>query len=232
MKNKKFKQLKGIIAIFAICTLFVGCDLELNEGYEFDPAIDFVDPFDAITAWEWIQTRTKLTSDGKYDGDEMNYFIAAIERADMVEEFNQTATTDRTYLLLNNNAFTGSGDIIQIVTGSATVPAGETPEQTMARANVDKLKHVLRYHIVASYINQVPVLEVFNVDYIFQTLYPGEGGLIAFRRNERYSITVNHANAPLPSTATTQNENVRSHNYVFNNGIGHIIADPVRNLPY
>ena len=68
--------------------------------------------------------------------------------------------------------------------------------------------------------------------FIFQTLIPGEDGVISMRRDDRYRIDINRAPAPLPYSATTQWERVRNHNYVFNNGIGHFIADPVRNKPY
>jgi hypothetical protein len=158
--------------------------------------------------------------------------IAAIKRAGMENEYNNSSIVNRTYLMLNNNAFTGSGDVIQLVTGSATVGPDETPDDVMARADVEVLKLVLNYHIVDAYVAQIPTLFQYNVDYLFQTLIPGEDGLIAMRRNERYFISINNSNAPLPTSATSQSENVRGHNYVFSNGIGHIIADPVRNQPY
>tara|TARA_R110002049_G_scaffold3340_3_gene25686 strand:+ start:6804 stop:7502 length:699 start_codon:yes stop_codon:yes gene_type:complete len=232
MKTIKLITFKGTITMLAMCMLLVGCDLELNTGYDFDAELDLVDPFENLTAWEWIQTRTTLNEEGNLSGEEMNYLIEAIKVAGMIDEYNQTVTTDRTYLLLNNNAFTGGGDIIQIVTGSSDVPDGETPAQTMARADLDKLRTILNYHIVTTYINQVPVLFKFNVNYLFQTLIPGEDGLIAFRRDNRYRIDINHSTAPLPSSATSQGERIRNYNYVFKNGIGHIIQDPVRNKPY
>lgn len=228
---KTYLKMK-IVFILGIFMLLTGCELDLQESYNYKPEVDLTDPFDKLTAWEYIQTRTELDQNGKFKFEELNYFIAAIKRAGMEEMYNQTATTERTYLLLNNAAFEGGGDIIQIVTGSSTVPVGETPDQTMARANVEKLRKVLNYHIVDAYVAQVPTLVETLVPYLFQTFIPGKDGLIAFRRNELWTIQINRAPAPLPTSATSEFEDVRRHNYVFNNGIGHFIADPVRNLPY
>ena len=221
--------------------LLSGCDLPLQEEFDFKPEVDIVNPFEKITAWEWIQTRSSKTTQAPYIGTEFDYFKAAIIKADMVEEYNQVATKERTYLLLNNNAFLGAGDVINIITGSAAaIPAGETAEQTMAKvdtpAKLAKLKAVLRYHIATTYILQIPTLFTVNVDYIFQTLIPGNDGLIAFRRTNSasvlWAITVNSTTAPLPATATAESEVVINHNYQFINGVGHVIADPVRNKPY
>ncbi len=230
MKFIKLKTLK-IVGLISLIFSLTACELGLQESFDFVPEVDINDPLDIYTAWEWIQTQDELLETGSFDGEQFNYLAAAIKRAGMIEEYNGT-NTDRTYLLLNNNAFTGGGDIIQIVTGSSTVPEGETPDETMARADVDKLRTVLKYHIIKTYVAQVPTLEVFDVWYLFQTLIPGDDGLIALRRDNRYRVAINRAPAPLPDTALAWWENVRYHNYVFNNGIGHIIADPVRNKPY
>ena len=234
---KTYLKQKIVITLCA-CFMFTSCSLDLQESFDFKPEVDLNNPYENVTAWEFIQTRTPLNENGSFNGDELNYMIAAIKKAGMEDEYNQTATTERTYLLLNNNAFTGSGDVINIVTGSATVPAEETPEQTMERVNtpekLEKLRNILRYHIVTSYIDQVPTLAVSEERYLFQTLIPGDDGLIAFSRNSRWTIQINTDPAPLPASATTggNNENVRLHNYLFKNGIGHFIADPVRNRPY
>lgn len=218
--------------LLGLVAILVSCDLELQENIEFDPEVEFIDPFDNITAWEFIQGQTQLNEEGLIDGEKLNYMKAAIERAGMIEDFNNTSISDRTYLLLNNNAFTGGGDVIELVTGSDVVEEGETPEEVMARADADVLRLILQYHIVTSYVAQVPTLFEFDVNYAFQTLIPGDDGIIILRRDNRYRIDINRDPAPLPSSATSQWERVRLHNYVFNNGIGHVIADPVRNQPY
>jgi len=162
--------------------------------------------------------------------------LATFLKADMVDEFDQTNTTDRTYLLLNNNAFTGGGDVIAIVTGSDTIGVNATATETMERVDtpekLEKLRTVLKYHIISTYVDQVPTLEERDTWYLFQTLIPGEDGLIALSRDHLWRIDINKSGAPLPATATSQGERVRNHNYIFNNGIGHHLADPVRNQPY
>ncbi len=231
--NSKLVKITGI---FSLIFMLSSCDLGLQEQFDFKPEANINNPFENLTAWEWIQTRSNSATAAPYNALEFDYMKAAIIKADMIEEFNQIATKDRTFLLLNNNAFLGAGDIIQIVTGSATVPAAETAEQTIDKVNtpvkLEKLKAVLRYHIVTTYILQVPTLYKQDTDYLFQTLIPGNDGLIAFRRNTIYQITVNSATAPLPKTATDEAKQCLSHNYQFKNGIGHVLADAARNKPY
>lgn len=224
------------IAVFLLLlTAFASC-LPVQENFDFKPEIDAEDPFADGTAWDYIQSANAFNEDGTFNGDQFNFLAAAIRKADMVEEFNQTATTDRTYLLLNNNAFTGNGDVIQLVTGSDTLGVNPTAEGVMERVDtpekLERLRTILKYHIIETYVDQVPTLEVFDVWYIFQTMIPGEDGLIALRRDFTWRIAINLDGAPLPATATTQGERVRNHNYIFNNGIAHHLADPVRNQPY
>lgn len=228
-----FKNIRlRFLGLSACILLLTGCDLELQDSENFKPEVNATDPFAKLTAWEFIQTQTALTEDGELDSEQFNYMIEAVKRAGFENEYNDTSITERTYLLLNNNAFTGGGNIIDLVTGSEEVAEGETPAQVMARADVNVLRLILQYHIVTTYVAQVPTLFEYGVNYTFQTLIPGVDGIIIMRRDERYRIDINTNPAPLPASATSQNEGVRLHNYVFNNGIGHVIADPVRNQPY
>ena len=231
--NTKFIK---IIGAFSLLFLLSSCDLGLQEQFNFVPEANTDNPLENMTAWEWIQSRANSAVGVPYLPMEYDYLKAAIIKADMVEEYNQVATKERTFLLLNNSAFIGNGNVINIITGSSVVTAGETAEQAMSRvdtpAELLKLKTVLKYHIVTQYILQVPTLYKQDTDYLFQTLIPGADGLIAFRRNTIYQITVNFSAAPLPSTATSLPRTCIRHNYQFKNGIGHILAAPVRNKPY
>ena len=214
---------------------FIGCDIDLQERFVFEPEVDLTDPYSEITAWQFFNTSQalKLNEDGTLNGDGLNYFKAAIEAAGMVDEYN-TPNDGRTFLMLDNNAFEGNGDIIALVTGSAEIEEGETPSEVMARADIDVLRLILQYHIITTYITQNDPLIVRDVNYEFQTLIPGEAGKIILRRDSQLRIDVNRSPAPLPSTATGggNNERLRNYNYVFNNGIGHSLSDPVRNQPY
>lgn len=226
---KKIEHIK-ILLVVMMASCFIGCDLELQEGFTFTPDVDLEDPFADITAWQFLQQNRQLTEDGELNGELYNYMVAAVEAAGMVDEYNGS-NANRTYLFLNNNAFTGGGDVIELITGSEEVAEGETPEQVMARADLDVLRTILNYHILTSYVDQLTLSER-GVNYTFQTLIPGEDGVIVMRRDERYRVDINTNPAPLPSSATSQNERIRNYNYVLKNGIGHTIADPVRNKPY
>lgn len=65
----------------------------------------------------------------------------------------------------------------------------------MARVDIleelKKLRTVLRYHIVTTFIEQVPTLFTFDVWYVFQTLILGEHGLIAFSSDDRWRVDIN-----------------------------------------
>ncbi|QCW99536.1 hypothetical protein FGM00_05210 [Aggregatimonas sangjinii] len=231
------------LLLISFLTLLFGCDLPLQDNYDFNPELNIVDPWKDSTAWEFFNSplAQRTGDEGQFLGDNYNYLVAAIEKAGFVELYNQTSNANRTYLMLNNNAFTGGGDVIEIITGSwdEDLVESETPEETMARVDtpekMEKLRTVLRYHIVDAYVDQIPTLRETFTQYIFQTLVPGEAGLIAFLRDDRYRTEINddrRAPLPFPSSATSQRERIRNSNYIFINGIGHSLNDPVRNLPY
>lgn len=236
-KIMKIKSLK-FVGIIAMLFLMSGCDLPLQENYKFAPEAVLGNPYEKVTAWDFLLSLKPSTGKtaAPYYVLDFEYLIAAIKKADMIEEFNQVATKERTYLLLDNQAFVGANNVIQIVTGSATVPTGQTAEQTMDRVNtparLEKLRTLLRYHIITTYILQTNPLVTVDTDYIFQTLIPGNDGLIALRRGSVWEIYVNQIGSPMPKTATDENEAVFHHNFQFVNGIGHVLRDPVRNKPY
>ncbi|MEM8763334.1 MAG: hypothetical protein AAGD88_05960 [Bacteroidota bacterium] len=111
---------------------------------------------------------------------------------------------------------------------------GETPTEVMVRADTDVLRLILQYHIITINIAQNDSLEEFRVNYEFQTLIPGEAGKMTLRSDERFRKDINRSPASLYSAATggVNNERVRNHNYVFNNGMGHSLNDTFRNQPY
>ncbi|MGB7393228.1 MAG: hypothetical protein WA913_02425 [Pricia sp.] len=226
---KKLKPLK-LIVLALLSFSFLGCNLELQEGFTFMPDVNIEDPFSDITAWQFLQQNRQLTEEGELSGDLYNYMVAAIEAAGVIDDYNGS-TNDRTYLFLNNRAFEGDGNVIELITGSAEVAEGETPEQVLARADLDVLRIILRYHILNSFVNQLTLSER-DVNYEFQTLIPGEDGIIIMRRDQRYNVDINTAPAPLPSSATSRGERIRNYNYVLSNGIGHSLNGPVRNKPY
>lgn len=209
--------------IFCAMMVLVGlssCDLELQKPFKFVPEVPDIATFESQTVWEWLQTQKSPGGLVVVDQYKFDYLIAAIEYTGLVDEFNRRSDK-RTFLLLNNNAFDDSGEILQTLTGALTGP--------VTRADKARLTAVLRYHIVNDYIEQNNPLRVFAADYFFQTLNEGDNGKILFRRDERYTVTINPATVP-PLTATRRGATVRNHNLRFANGIGHVLNDYTRNV--
>ncbi|MBD0724711.1 hypothetical protein B6A10_05925 [Flavobacterium sp. L1I52] len=264
------KYIKMLLATCLVATLG-SCTLGVQEQFDFKgETYSEEDPFANITAWDYIQTRKsnairdaqgrfKLVSNTSVlgaSGDELDFMIAAIKKVGYEDLYNQTETTSRTYLLLNNNAFTGNNDrdIIKSIRGAqladnSTVNPDTyfdnwTPEQ------LNLLKAVLKYHIVTDFVAQKPTIPTYDVYVLFKTLLPkvvtdGAGlpvslsedkAAISFSRDvdARSTLKVNESGSPLPETANTAgwDENVRRHNYVFSNGIGHYLNESVRYQPY
>lgn len=249
-----------IIAALIAVTLS-SCTLELQEPFDFKPENTFADPFENLTAWEYIQTRT--TTDiiddqnrKELNGEELDFMIAAIKRVGYQDLYNQTEIR-RTFFLLNNNAFTGGNrdrDIIRAVTGVTQGGRSRVNADTLMAsitdpAQINRLKAILRYHIIEEEVQQVPKITIFDQDFLFDSLLPivnvdpatGEPtGLssqmapMALRRDIEWRMEANNPSAPLIETAVQQgfNERIRSHNYVFNNGVGHYLNDTVRYLPF
>jgi uncharacterized surface protein with fasciclin (FAS1) repeats len=192
-----------------------GCDLKLQKEFEFKPEAVVAGTVKHLTAWEWLQTQTTPIGTTPVNTEKFDYMIQAIQVAGMEAEYSGTYP-NRTFLLLNNTAFTQLNGILQVITGSRTGNLA-----TLTSANLERLKKVLRYHIVTTYIDQIPTLYTFGTEYFFQTLVEGPNGQISFRRDERYNITIN-GSAQLPSTK--KSTTVYRYNYVFKYGIAHLMT--------
>ncbi len=213
--NKITFYVKILIGFSAFLVISCG-DLKQQEKFIFKPGIPELVTFKDQTAWEFIQKQT--SSAGTVPaGNKFDFMITLIKVAGLEEEYNKNVS-NRTYLLLNNSSFTGTGRINALLTG---VVAG-----TGDLTKVDKVRaaNLLKYHIIDAYVNQTTSLPIYFVNYEFKTLLDGPSGIIKIQRNERYSLTIN--NAPdLPSTRRTTG--VTLHNYIFKNGIAHIISSYV-----
>jgi uncharacterized surface protein with fasciclin (FAS1) repeats len=216
----KTKNLFQSFVLLGGLFLISGCDLEVQKPYDFQPEVFPLATFENQTVWEWLQTQKSPNGLAAVDQYKFDFLIEAIQLTGLQEEFNRKGDK-RTFLLLNNNAFDDASEILQTLTGST--------KGNLKDANIGRLKNVLLYHIVEEYILQIPTLEVIDQEYMFQTMIPGEDGKIVMKRNDRYSISVNNTSS---LSTTTRAANVRSHNYRFNNGIGHILNDYVRNRPF
>lgn len=231
----KIESLK-FVGIISLILLISGCDLPLQEEFDFKPEVDTPNPYENLTALEWLELSTtpELADNGRYNPLEFNYFIAAIKKAGMEEEYTQTNNKERTYIALQNRAFYNNSGALREITGSAALPPNQSADDYMEQ-NIDtpekleKLKRLIQYHIVTSYVLQTD-LTVRDTDYLFQTLLPGEDGIIALRRDVILQIRSNHPEAPLSETALTGFGFY--HNFQLNNGIAHVFRTYTRNRPY
>jgi uncharacterized surface protein with fasciclin (FAS1) repeats len=217
------KKLNYILGIFLLMILFtaVSCDLEVQKPYEFKPEVEELVTFKTQTPLEWMQTKVSLDT-AKLDANNFDLMVRAIKLCKLEDMYNNPNGTDRTFLLLTNSAFTTTTAGINIaLLGSATA--------RIENANVPRLTNLLKYHVVNKYIDQVPTLQKFDTDYLFQTEVAGADGEIYFRRDNRLAININAA-PELP--ATKKAALVFRHNYIFKNGIAHIMNNYVRKIAF
>lgn len=197
--------------LFCLVLLLSGCDLAVQEPFEFNPEIAPQQTFD-MTALEWIRSNPN---------EEFNYLDSAITITGLEAEYS-TNSGQRTYLLLKDRAFTDGGEILQQLGGSRTA--------IMADLDVDRLRTVLRYHIIDEYVsNGFDELAVLYTDYIFQSLVPGEAGRVSINRDDRFRLSINRS----PDlSGTKKGARLGQHNYIFTNGVAHLSNDSFRNEPF
>jgi hypothetical protein len=211
-----FKMLKYSLSIVA-CFFLVSCDLEFQKKNEFIPgALPPPITFENQTAWEWMQTQTSPTGVTP-QANKLDFMLQLIKIAGLEAEYQKT-DSKRTYLFLNNAAFTGTGRINALLTGVAN-GTGD-----LSKVNKDRAANLLKYHIVEAYVDQVNALPIYTNFYEFNTALGGANGVIGFKRDERYFLSIN-SSPNLPSTKRTTT--VTLHNYRFKNSIAHFISSHV-----
>lgn len=214
-----FAILRGVAAMFVLLCFVTGCDLPVQPKFEFESEIGELVTFEDQTVLEWMRSPESVNpSNSRVNFDIM---VSAIEATGLEDEYNDP-NDRRTFLMLNNEAFTANGEIFAVL--------GVDAIDSLDIDGIDRLRTILRYHIIDAYVDQGPdALPVLLVHYFFQTLIPGEEGIISANRDERFRMNINRADG-LPGNA--RGTQVRQHNYVFSNGVGHHIRDYVRNRPY
>lgn len=205
-----------IISFFLSSSLLISCELEVQKLNKFQPGIPDLPTFKDQTAWEWMQKQTSTAGTVPL-ANKLDFMITLIKVAGLEEEYNKSIEK-RTYLLLSNAAFTGTGRINALLTGVAAGTGDLTKVDKTRAANL------LKYHIVDDYVHQVNSLPIWGVNYDFKTLLEGSNGIMKIQRDFRYNVSINNS-TDLPSTRRTTT--VTQHNYQFKNGIGHFIASHV-----
>ena len=141
------KKIANYIRLIIIVTmsslLFEGCELiglDFQEPFEYDYEVGMYSNETNMTAWEFIQSRPDLFS----------LLQEGIEYAGLEEEYVQT---DRTYLLLTDDAFnsTDEDDYSYFMTHTFPDPNDTSitiiPE-SLTNYAVEQVKELLLYHIV------------------------------------------------------------------------------------
>lgn len=214
MKNN-IKILKNSILFVCLMLLTMGCDLEVQDEFEFDADVNPQITFEEMTPWEWLQTNPD---------EEFYYLIQAIELTGLQAEFDVN-TNGRTYFLLKDKGWIKWNGIVNRELGR---------DKDLANADVELLTNILKYNIITTYVDQGPDnLITVDKDYPFTTLYPGPEGnnIMTLSRDRNYTIQMNRS----PDlSATVKGTNVKLHNYIFSNGtcVAHLYEDYVKNEPF
>ncbi|WP_116106090.1 hypothetical protein [Lewinella sp. IMCC34191] len=191
-----------------------GCDLERQRQFEFDPDIAPQVTFD-MTALDFIRS---------HPADDFNYLDSAITLLGMEAEY-ESNPDPRTYILLKDAAFTDRGDILQQITG-----ATDTSLDSLDGEQLERLRYVLRYHIIEDYIeNGFDPLVVVYRDYFFQSLIPGPEGIVSVNRDDRFRLGINQSD---DLQGTKRGGRLGEHNYIFTNGVAHLTSRSFRNALY
>ena len=214
----KYIRLFGLLILFAVAVMTTGCSLPVQPGFEFNSEVGELVTFENQTVLEWMRSDAAVSPTVNNNFD---ILVDAIALTGLEAAYSNNSES-RTFLMLNNEAFTGGGEIFTVLGVSAL--------DSLDEAGIDRLRTILRYHIVDAYVDQGPdALPVLLTNYLFQTLIPGDDGMVSFNRDERFRMNINRA-VGLPGTR--RGTQVRNHNYVFSNGVGHHIRDYVRTRPY
>lgn len=243
-----YKTLK--FALLAV--LFSACTLDVQESFEFKEEFPNTDPFKNQTAWSFIQSQSTpgiLDDLGQktLDLEKFDFLAAAIKFVGYEDLYNQSSA-NRTYLLLNNNAFMGNRnsdtEIIPLLLGisigtNTRVNAEEVINSITDPAKINMLKAILKYHLIDEYVDQ-RTLTIFEKNFLFESMLrvatvDGDGnatGLsetfadVHFRRRPDLQMSINGEDTDVPEEFrfTGTNGGIRKHNIIFNNGVGHSLA--------
>lgn len=214
MKNiAKYIGFLGFLSL--IMGVNTGCDLIIQEPYELVQEVPDLITFKDKTVWDWLQTQKTPDTAKTKATNKFDFMIDAITYAGLEEEYK--SGSNQTFILLSNNAFTGASEINVTLTGKTAGP--------ITAADKTRLTNLLKYHILNAYVDQLKALPVYGNYYEFATKSAVANNKIYISRNDRYSINLN-GSTNLPSTKKASN--VVGHNYVFSNGIGHIVNNYTR----
>ncbi len=251
------------ISILSVIALIItSCTLDVQDEFNFRPDINDNDPFENLTAWQFIlarQTNTIAdpeTGARRLDDDNLDYFRAAVE-ATGLQSLYANANTTSTFLFLSNRSFiNGNHDRnVNVITNGRRGVAPRTVNvdeffNDLSDEQLNRLRAVLLYHIVpGEFLDQLQAFPSINTPREFPTLLPqvttdlvteeavaisNESSLIGIERRQEFLLFINPDTAALIPSASSDNfdQGVALHNFVLSNGIGHFIEEAVRFQDY
>ncbi|MEP3386599.1 MAG: hypothetical protein ABJO02_00340, partial [Reichenbachiella sp.] len=199
--NTLIKNNSNLIVVLIIMQLISGCDLELQEDFDYvGNPIEI--PTSDLTVYEYV----KSNPDSIFD-----HLSLAIEYTGMKSHFE---SSERTYFLLPDYTWEGSGGIIAALGGT-----------TVEDIPVDKLKKLLLYHTIDEWVDQ-ETLPTISTEYFYQTMLEGDHGIMVIEREEiRFRLDINDSRSVPDGTLSTR---VDRHNYRFSNGVAHLLRNFLR----
>ncbi len=212
--------------------------LPLQDRFEFDAEVPVLTPYKNLTALQFLE----LNPNGDFD-----YMLRAIKLTGMEAEFSLDIK-DRTYLILKDTAFVdgypnaAGANQYKGVFSDFGIPLADFLDDTkMDEPKRERFRKLLKYHIIGDkYIDQLsPLLPTRQVDVIFQSLIPGVEGTLSIKRSEFLGFNLN-TSSTIPSGSGTnvtvagkkKTTNRVQHGYVFKNGIGHLLSNYIRYVPF
>lgn len=215
-----------ILATLFIMMFLASCDLELQTPFKFDSSIETPETFGDKTALQWMK-------DEKEASGEYAYILEAIELTGMEEEY-LSSTIRKTLFLIRDEGFTANKGILRREFG---IPKDDVDTYDLEQfrnlisddLNKNKLKNILRYHIINTYVDQSKdEIEFADTAYTFTTTSGDKSNnTIEISKSWELDMSLNFYKNP----DTAYKQGIKQHNYVFSNGstVAHIIDGYARN---
>ncbi len=207
----------GIKTVLLLClVVFVtGCDLEPRPKFEFDNGVVPLYTFGAMTPYEWLSTNPK---------GEFTIMKQAIDLTGLQELYNGKGSK-KTYFLLKDIAWTKSAGIFLVELNKTPNLIDPLTGVANTKVDINKLRNLLRYHVLDAYVDQGPQLYTAGKNYIFTTYYTtGAANKFSVSRGKTFTLGTN-GESTFP--VGKKGGNVKLHNYIFSDGnsVAHLMED-------
>lgn len=221
--TNNFSRLKNNLQLFSILFfsfLTLGCNLGIQDSYNFVPSYESAHTFGEQTAWEWLSAPPN--NEDKATNEELNYMKASIELTGLIDLYNNKSAK-RTFFMITDAGFDGVLNELSIQYSLEQLQ----DKNDILTKDIVKLRNILKYHIIDTYIDQGED-EITGIDasYYFDTLSEDpNNGTIEISKAWYLDIIINTTDV-----ANRRKVVVDKHNFVFSNGntIAHMINSYAR----